>query len=74
MYAEAGRPCSRKSCEYYDSEARQIESAAVGLRVVSRRTEKAAAADESGEQQPAKRKTKKASIPKPQKWGGRSRS
>ena len=85
LHAEPGTPCTRTDCEYFDREAQPVGSTSGGLRVVARRTEKAAAkANEPGGRPSAKTKkangpggrrpgkTKKASLPKPRKWGGRS--
>lgn len=71
MYAESGKPCNRTSCEFFDREAQAIDSASGGLRIVSRRKENAVAkTKEPDRHRPGA--TKKSSLPKPRKWGGRN--
>ena len=85
MHAESDRPCRKTDCEYFSRDAQTSRTSEApakhekgakdekALRVVARKTEKAASGSD-GRKDAQPRKTKKASLPKPKKWGGRSGS
>ncbi len=71
MHAESDKPCSRTSCEFFGREAQGIDSTSGGLRIVSRRKEKTVAEEKAPDDRRA-RATRKSSLLKPRKWGGRN--
>ena len=69
MHAEPNKACSVTECEHFNKEAKASDLGA-SVKVVSREP-KAAKAAQTAKSNRA-RKTKKANLEKPKKWGGRS--
>ena len=81
MHAEEGKPCGETKCEFFAKEAKAPSRASSSVRIVKRKakdakasnTQQTARASHAPQAQPA-RKTRKSTLPKPKKWGGRSGS
>ncbi len=70
MHAEVGKECGETSCEFFNREVKSPSRNATQVKVVKRKPK---AAKESVEAKPElRRKTKKSTLKKPKKWGGRS--
>ena len=70
MHAEAGKACGETDCEFFNRQAKAPSPAATQVKVVRRKPKDAKA---SGEAPPEpRRKTRKSTLKKPKKWGGRS--
>ena len=72
MHAEEGKACGETECEFFDREAKTPSYTAIQVKVVRRKPKDAKTA---GQVKPEpRRKTKKSTLKKPKKWGGRSGS
>ena len=70
MHAEEGKACSETSCAFFDREVKAPVSSGSAVKVVKRKAKEAKAVKEAKTE--PQRKTKKSSLKKPRKWGGRS--
>ena len=70
MYAEEGKACGETGCEFFEREAKTPSRTATQVKVVKRKPKDAKAAIEAKSE--PRRKTKKSTLQKPKKWGGRS--
>ena len=71
MHAEEGKACSETSCAFFDREVKTPVRSGSAVKVVKRKAKEAKAAEAKAE---PRRATKKATLKKPRKWGGRSGS
>lgn len=71
MHAEEGKACSETSCAFFDREVKAPIRSGSAVKVVKRKPKDAKAAEVKAE---PRRATKKSTIKKPRKWGGRSGS
>ena len=73
MHAEAGKACRKTDCEYFDRKVREPSRRTTAVKVVKRKPKdtKDAKAAKPEPTQP-RRATKKSTLKKPKKWGGRS--
>ena len=70
MHADEGKACSEIGCEFFNREVKAPSRTATQVKVVKREPKEA---KESVEAKPElRRKTKKSTLKKPKKWGGRS--
>ena len=72
MHAEEGKVCSEIGCEFFNREVKAPSRTAAKIKVVKRKPKDAKAASEAKLE--PQRKTKKSTLKKPKKWGGRSSS
>jgi len=72
MHAEVGKECGETDCEFFNREAKASSHNAAKIKVVKRKPKDAKAASEV-KSEPG-RATKKSTLKKPKKWGGRSGS
>lgn len=72
MHAEEGKVCGEIGCEFFDREPEAVKQATASVKVVKRETKSAKAVKEAKTE--PQRKTKKSTLKKPRKWGGRSGS
>jgi len=72
MHAEVGKACGETSCEFFNREAKAPSRTASKIKVVKRKAKEAKAVSEVKAE--PQRKTKKSTLKKPKKWGGRSGS
>ena len=72
MHAEEGKVCSETDCEYFDREVKTPVRSASSVKVVKRKPKTATATVETKVE--PRRATKKSTLKKPKKWGGRSGS
>ncbi len=70
MHAEVGKECGETGCEFFDREVKTPSRNATQVKVVKRKPKVAKAASEAKAE--PRRKTKKSTLKKPVKWGGRS--
>ena len=70
MHAEKGKVCSETDCEFFDREVKTPVRSISSVKVVKRKP-KAAKATAETKAEP-RRTTKKSTLKKPKKWGGRS--
>ena len=70
MHAEEGKECGETSCEFFNREAKEPSRNADQVKVVKRKPKDTKAASEIMSE--PRRKTKKSTLKKPKKWGGRS--
>jgi len=70
MHAEEGKVCSETGCEYFDREVKTPARSTSSVKVVKRKP-KAAKSTVEAKAEP-RRTTKKSTLKKPKKWGGRS--
>lgn len=73
MHAVAGKACSNTSCEHFDRAVKAPPGSAAAVKVVTRKPKDPQNAKAANTQlaQP-RRATKKSTLKKPKKWGGRS--
>ena len=76
MHAEAGKACRKTDCEYFDRKVKEPSRRTTAIKVVKRKPKdtkdaKAAKAAKPEPTQP-RRATKKSTLKKPKKWGGRT--
>ena len=71
MHAEIGKACSETSCEFFNRKAKVPSRTAAQVKVVKRKPKDANVAEAKTE---PRRATKKSTLKKPKKWGGRSGS
>ena len=71
MHAEEGKACSETSCAFFDKEAKAPVRSGSALKVVKRKAKATKTAEAKTE---PRRATKKSTLKKPRKWGGRSGS
>ena len=69
MHAEEGKACSETSCAFFDREAKTPVRSGSAVKVVKRKPKDAKVAEAKTE---PRRATKKSTLRKPRKWGGRS--
>ena len=69
MHAEIGKECGEIDCEFFNREAKAPRHTSPRMKVVKRMPKEAKATSET---KPELRKTKKSTLKKPKKWGGRS--
>ena len=72
MHAEAGKVCSETDCEFFDREAKAPSRNTTQVKVVKRKPKDVKASSETKPE--SHRETKKSTLKKPKKWGGRSGS
>jgi hypothetical protein len=72
MHAEEGKVCSETDCEFFHKTAKTPVRNASAVKVVKRKP-KDAKATEAAKAEPH-RATKKSTLKKPKKWGGRNGS
>ncbi len=72
MHAEEGKVCSETDCEYFNRVVKTPGRSTSSVKVVKRKP-KAAKATAETKAEP-RRATKKSTLKKPKKWGGRSGS
>lgn len=72
MHAEVGKECGKTDCEFFNREAKTPNRNVSKVKVVKRKPKEAKAASEAKPE--PRRKTKKSTLRKPKKWGGRSGS
>ena len=72
MHAEVGKECGEASCEFFNREVKAPSYNAAHVKVVRRKPKDAKATSELKAE--PHRKTKKSTLKKPKKWGGRSGS
>ena len=70
MHAEAGKACGETDCDYFNREAKAPSRNEAQVKVVKRKPKDAKATSEAKSE--SHRKTKKSTLKKPKKWGGRS--
>ena len=70
MHAEEGKACGETDCEFFNRQANAPSRTATQVKVVKRKPKDAKAASEAKTE--PRRKTKKSTLEKPKKWGGRS--
>ena len=70
MHAEEGKACGETDCELFNRQATAPSRTATQVKVVKRKPKDAKAASEAKTE--PRRKTKKSTLEKPKKWGGRS--
>lgn len=70
MHAEVGKECGETSCEFFNREAKAPSTSSAQIKVVQRKPKDAKATGEAKAE--PRRKTKKSTLKKPKKWGGRS--
>ena len=68
MHAEEGKACSETSCAFFDRKVKVPVRSGSAVKVVKRRPKDAKAAEAKAE---PRRATKKSTLKKPRKWGGR---
>ena len=75
MHAEAGKACRKTDCEHFDRKVRDPSRRTTAVKVVKRKPKDPndAKAAKPEPTQP-RRATKKSTLKKPKKWGGRSGS
>ena len=71
MHAEEGKACSETSCAFFDREVKAPVRSGNTVKVVKRKPKDAKETETKAE---PRRATKKSSLKKPKKWGGRSGS
>ncbi len=71
MHAEEGKACSETSCAFFDRKVKAPDRSGRSVKVVKRKTKEAKPAEAKTE---PRRVTKKSTLKKPRKWGGRSGS
>ena len=71
MHAEEGKACSETSCAFFDREVKTPIQSGSAVKVVKRKAKDAKATEVKTE---PRRATKKSTLKKPRKWGGRSGS
>lgn len=71
MHAEVGKECGKTACEFFNREVKAPNRNATQMKVVKRKAKDAKATEAKTEPQ---RETKKSTLKKPKKWGGRSGS
>ena len=69
MHAEAGKACGETDCEFFNREVKAPSHNAPQVKVVKRKPKDVKAAEAKAE---PRRATKKSTLKKPKKWGGRS--
>lgn len=69
MHAEEGRACGENSCEFFNREVKAPNRNATQMKVVKRKPKDAKATKAEAE---PRRATKKSTLKKSRKWGGRS--
>ena len=69
MHAEEGKACSETSCAFFDMEVKTPVRSGSAVKVVKRKAKDTKAAEAKAE---PRRATKKSTLKKPRKWGGRS--
>jgi len=69
MHAEVGKECGETGCEFFNREAKAPSRNATRVIVVKRKPKEAKVAEVKTE---PRRATKKSTLKKPKKWGGRS--
>ena len=72
MHAEVGKECGEIDCEYFKRDAKAPSHNAAQVKVVKRKPKETKVASETKPE--PRRKTKKSTLKKPRKWGGRSSS
>ncbi|MCR5034346.1 MAG: hypothetical protein K6B42_02875 [Clostridia bacterium] len=70
MHAEVGKECGETDCEFFNREEKAPSRTEAQVKVVKRKPKDAKAANESKAE--PRRKTKRSTLQKPKKWGGRS--
>ena len=70
MHAEEGKACGEIDCEFFNRQAKAPSHTAIQVKVVKRKPKDAKAASEVKTE--SHRKTKKSTLKRPKKWGGRS--
>ena len=70
MHAEVGKACGEIGCEFFNREAKAPNRNAAQVKGVKRTPKDAKAASEAKVE--PHRATKKSTLKKPKKWGGRS--
>ena len=70
MHAEEGKACSETSCEHFDKTPKLTRQPSASVKVVRKAAKDAKAPKPTGTS--PKRTTKKSTLKKPKKWGGRS--
>lgn len=71
MHAEEGKACSETSCAFFDREAKAPVRSGSSVKVVKRKPKETKATETKAE---PRRATKKSTLKKLRKWGGRSGS
>lgn len=69
MHAEEGKTCSETSCAFFDMEVKTPVRSGNSIKVVRRKAKDAMPVEAKAE---PRRVTKKSTLKKPRKWGGRS--
>ncbi len=72
MHAEVGKACGETDCEFFKRKAKAPSHIAGQVKIVKREPKDAKASSEDRPE--LRRKTKKSTLKKPKKWGGRSGS
>jgi hypothetical protein len=70
MHAEEGKVCNETDCEFFDREIKTPVRSISSVKVVKRKPKDAKATVEAKAE--PRRATKKSTLKKPKKWGGRS--
>ena len=70
MHAEEGKTCSETGYEYFDKQIKPAARSATSVSIVKRKTKETKPAAEDKPSQ--RRTTKKSTLKKPRKWGGRT--
>ena len=70
MHAEEGKACGETGCEFFHKEPAEVKQATASVKVVKRKVKEAKA--EKPVVSESRRATKKSTLKKPKKWGGRS--
>ena len=70
MHAEEGKVCGETDCEFFERVAKAPSRTATQVKVVKRKPKDAKATKEAKSE--PRRATKKSTLKKPKKWGGRS--
>ena len=75
MHAEAGKACRKTDCKHFDGKVKEPSRRTTAVKVVKRKPKdtKDAKAAKPEPTQP-RRATKKSTLKRPKKWGGRSGS
>ena len=71
MHAEEGKECGETSCAFFDREVKAPVRSGNSIKVVRRKAKDAKPVEAKAE---PRRVTKKSTLKKPRKWGGRSGS
>lgn len=69
MHAEEGKACGETDCEFFNRQEKAPGSPSTQVKVVRRKPKDAKTASEAKPE--PRRKTKKSTLKKPKKWGGR---